>query len=182
LPESPHQAILTVFNWTKSSRSHTFELADLGLPSDHSFTALDVLNHDAPVPLVGTTVRIENQAPESVRIIKILDNRLSPSAPTVTANVPSVANVGETVPLLAQSELAGVPAVHYLWDFGDGTGADGPKVAHTYTRAANFTIHLTVQGIDGLPAVQTFSVKAIGNLRAYPNLLDNRRFRDPADH
>jgi alpha-galactosidase len=181
LRESPHQAILTVFNWTKSPRSHTLRLADLGLPSDHSFTASDVLNQDAPVPLAGTTVRIENQAPESVRIIKILDNRVSPSAPTVTANVPSIANVGETVQLLAQSELAEVPAVNYLWDFGDGTGADGPKVSHTYTRAANFTIHLTVQGIDGLPAVQIFSVKAIGNLRAYPSLLDNRRFRDPAD-
>ena len=181
LRESPHQAILTVFNWTKSPRSHTLRLADLGLPSDHSFIASDVLNQDAPVPLAGTTVRIENQAPESVRIIKILDNRVSPSAPTVTANVPSIANVGETVQLLAQSELAEVPAVNYLWDFGDGTGADGPKVSHTYTRAANFTIHLTVQGIDGLPAVQIFSVKAIGNLRAYPSLLDNRRFRDPAD-
>ena len=181
LRESPHQAILTVFNWTKSPRSHTLPFADLGLPSDHSFTALDVLNQDAPVPLVGTTVRIENQAPESVRIIKILDNRVSPSAPTVTANVPSLANVGETVQLLAQSELAEVPAVNYRWDFGDGTGADGPKVSHTYTRAANFTIRLTVQGLDGLPAVQIFSVKAIGNLRAYPSLLDNRRFRDPAD-
>ena len=30
LRESPHQAILTVFNWTKSPRSHTLKLADLG--------------------------------------------------------------------------------------------------------------------------------------------------------
>ena len=149
LRESPHQAILTVFNWTKSPRSHTLKLADLGLPSDHSFAAFDVLNQNAPVALAGSTVRIENQAPESVRVIKIVDNSVSPSAPTVSANVPSVVNAGETFQLSAQTESSGVPAVNYVWDFGDGTSADGPKVSHTYTRAANFTVHLTVQGIDG---------------------------------
>jgi alpha-galactosidase len=182
LRESPHQAILTVFNWTKSPRSHTLKLADLGLPSEHSLTALDVLDQNAPVSLVGSAARIENQAPESVRVIKIVDNSVSPSAPTVTANVPSVVNAGETFQLSAQTEPDGVPAVNYLWDFDDGTGADGPKVSHTYTRAANFTVRLTVQGIDGLPAVQRFSVTVNGALHAYPSLLDNRRFRDPADH
>jgi alpha-galactosidase len=181
LRESPHQAILTLFNWTKSPRSHTVKLADLGLPSDHTFVASDVLNQTMPVPLLEDTLRIENQAAESVRIIKIIDNHTSPSAPVVTVNVPSVANTGETLQLLAQTESAGVPAVDYLWDFGDGTGADGPKVSHTYTRAANFTIHLTVRGIDGPPAAQSFTVRVTGELRAYPNLLDNRRFQDPSD-
>jgi alpha-galactosidase len=180
LRESPHQAILTIFNWTKLPRSHTLKLVDFGLPSDHSFTALDVLSQDATVPL-GSAVRIENQAPESVRVIKIIDNNVPPGAPTVTANVPSVANAGETFPLSAQTESAGVPAVNYLWEFGDGTSANGPTASHTYTSATNFVIHLTVQGIDGVPAVQSFPVKVTGNLRAYPNLLDNRRFRDLTD-
>lgn len=182
LRESPHQAILTVFNWTKSSRSHKLNLADLGLASDHSFNALDVLNQNAPLTLVGSAIRIENQAPKSVRVIKIIDNSVSPTAPTVTASVPSVANAGQTFQLSAQTEPAGVPAVNYLWNFGDGTSADGPKTSHAYTRAADFTIHLTVQGIDGPPAVETFSVKVTGDLHAYPNLLDNRRLRDPTDH
>ncbi|MGH9743385.1 MAG: PKD domain-containing protein [Candidatus Acidiferrum sp.] len=182
LRESPHQAILTVFNWTKSSRSHTLKLADLGLPSDHQFTALDVLNQNAPVMLVDGAARIQDQAPESVRVIKIIDNSVPANAPTVAANVPSVVNAGETFQVSAQTEPDGVPAVNYVWDFGDGTGADGPKVSHTYTRAADFTIRLTVQSIDGRQALQNFSVKVTGNLHAYPNLLDNRRFRDPADH
>jgi alpha-galactosidase len=182
LRESPHQAILTIFNWTKAPRSHTVKLADLGLPPDHSFTTSDVLNQNARVPLVESAVRIENQAPESVRVIKITDNNVLPSAPTVIANVPSIANAGESFQLWVQTEPAGVPAVNYLWDFGDGTTADGPKKSHTYTRAANFIIRSTVQGIDGLSAVQSFPIKVTGNLPAYPNLLDNRRFRDPADH
>jgi alpha-galactosidase len=182
LRESPHQAILTIFNWTKSPRSHTLKFADLGLPSDHSFTASDVLNQNAPVPLLAGGLQIEKETPESVRVIKIVDNSIAASAPTVTANVPSMANTGETFALSAQTDASGVPAVGYVWDFGDGISADGAKVSHTYTRAGTFTTRLTVRGIDGPAAGQSFSIKVTGELHAYPNLLDNRRFRDPADH
>jgi hypothetical protein len=182
LRESPRQAILTVFNWTKSPRSHTLKFADLGLPSDHSFAASDVLNQNAPMPMVGGTLRIEHQTSKSVRVIKITDNSVSASAPTITANVPSIANAGETFALSAQSDGNGVPAVGYVWDFGDGISADGPKVSHTYTRAGTFTIRLTEQGIEGPAAAESFSIMVTGGLHAYPNLLDNRRFQDPVDH
>jgi chitodextrinase len=84
--------------------------------------------------------------------------------------------------LSAQTDAAGVPAVEYHWDFGDGTSANGARVSHAYTREANFTIQLTVDGMDGVPSVQSFSVKVSGNLRALPNLMDSRRFLDPTDH
>jgi hypothetical protein len=182
LQESPHQAILTVFNWTKTSRSHTLRLVDLGLPSEHLFTALDVLRQNTPVPLAGASIQIENQLPESVRVIKLVDGNVSPGAPAVKTQVPSVANAGETIQLSAQTDAAGVPAVEYRWDFGDGTSANGPTVSHAYTSAAPFTIRLTVDGIDGVPAVQNCSIKVAGSLRALPNLTDNRRFLDSTDH
>lgn len=182
LQESPRQAILTVFNWTKTSRSHTLKLADLGLPAEHTFTGLDVLNQNAPVALADATVRIENQLPESVRVIKLIDDNVSRSAPSVKAQVPSVATAGEIIHFSAQTEAAGVPATEYHWDFGDGNSANGPKVSYAYTRAAPFTIHLTVDGVDGVPAAQSFSLKVMGNLRALPNLADNRRFLDPTNH
>ena len=96
--------------------------------------------------------------------------------------MPPVANAGETIYLSAQTETTGVPAVEYHWDLGDGTSANGPKVSHAYTRATPFTIRLTVDGVDGVPAVQSFSVKVMGNLTALPNLTDNRRFLEPAGH
>jgi len=182
LQESPRQAILTVFNWTETPRSHTLKLADLGLPAEHAFAASDVLNQNAPVSLKNGTVRIENQLPESVRVIKLIDGGVTASAPSVKAQVPSVANTGETIHLSAQTEGAGVPAVEYHWDFGDGITASGAKVSHAYTRAAPFTIRLTVDGVDGVPAVQSFSVNVIGDLRALHNLGDNRRFQEPTDH
>lgn len=182
LQESPRQVILTVFNWTEISRSHELKLADLGLPADHTFSALDVLNPNAPVTLRGGKVQIENQMPESVRVIKIIDENVSPSVPGIKAQVPAAANTGETIHLSAQTDNTGVPAVAYRWDFGDGTAASGPTVSHAYTRAAVFTICLTVDGADGVPAVLSFSVNVTGDLRALHNLTDNRRFQEPTDH
>jgi alpha-galactosidase len=184
LREDQRQAILTVFNWTNTTRSHTLGLADLGLPVGDTFTATDVLNQNDTLTLVSGAVRLENQSPQSVRVIKLIDKSVAAAAPTVTAQVPVAANTGETITLSALSspaEAGGVPAVAYHWDFGDGTSADSPKVSHAYTSAGEFTISLTVDGVDGVPAHKNFSVKVTGNLKAHSNLSDNRRFVEPTD-
>jgi alpha-galactosidase len=183
LREDQRQAILTVFNWTNTVRSHTLRLTSLGLPAGHTFAAMDVLNQNETVTLGDGAVRLENQ-PQSVRVIKLIDKSVAEAAPTVTAHVPAAANTGETITLSAlsaQAEGGGVPAVAYHWDLGDGTSADSPKVSHAYTRAGEFTIRLIVDGLDGVPAHQDFSVEVTGNLRAHSNLTDNRRFVEPTD-
>jgi len=184
LREDQRQAILTVFNWTNRVRSHTLRLADLGLPAGHMFAATDVLNQNETVTLTGGAVGLENQPPQSVRVIKLIDTSIAAAAPTVTAQVPTAANTGETITLSALSapaEADGVPAIAYHWDLGDGTSADSPKVSHAYTNAGKFTIRLTVDGADGVPAQKNFSVKVTGNLKAHSNLTDNRRFVEPTD-
>jgi alpha-galactosidase len=189
LREDQRQAILTVFNWTNAERSHTLSLADLDLPAGHKFAATDVLNQNvlnqnATVTLANGAVRLENQPSQSVRVIKLIDTSLAAAAPTVTAQVPAAANAGETIALSAVSapaEAGGVPAVAYHWNFGDGTSSDSPKASHAYTRAGEFTIRLTVDGVDGVPAQKDFSVKVSGNLKAHSKLTDNRRFIEPTD-
>ena len=184
LRHDQREAILTVFNWTNTVRSHTLRLADLGLPAGHPFAATDVLNQNETVTIGGGAVGLENQPSQSVRIIKLIDTSVPAAAPTVTAQVPAAANTGETIAfsaLSAPAEAGGVPAVAYHWDFGDGTSADSPKASHAYTSAGEFTIRLTVDGVDGVPDHKNFSVKVTGNLRAHTNLTDNRRFVEPTD-
>jgi hypothetical protein len=184
LREDRRQAILTVFNWTNTVRSHALRLADLGLPAGHTFAVTNVLNQNETVTLVDGAVQLENQPPQSVRVIKLIDKSVAAAAPTVTAQVPAAANAGETITLSALSasaEAGGVPAIAYHWDFGDGTSADSPRVSHAYTRAGEFTIRLTVDGVDGVPAQKDFSLKVTGNLKAHSNLTDNRRFVEPTD-
>ena len=184
LREDQRQSILTVFNWTNTVRSHTLRLTDLGLPAGHAFAATNVLNQNETVTLDGDAVRLENQPPQSVRVIKLIDKSVAEAAPTVTVQAPAAANTGETIilsALSAQAEVGGVPAVAYHWDLGDGTSADCPRVAHTYTSPGEFTIHLTVDGVDGIPAHKDFSIRVTGNLKAHSNLTDNRRFVDPTN-
>ena len=181
LQEDQRQAILTVFNWTNTVRSHTLKLADLGLPAGHTLAATDVLNQNETVALKGGAVRLENQPPQSVRVIKLIDQSVAAAAPTVTGQVPAAANTGDMITLSAQADAGGVPAVTYHWDFGDGTSADSAKVSHAYTSAGVFAIHLTVGGVDGVPAQKNFSVKVTGNLKAHSTLTDNRRFVEPTD-
>jgi hypothetical protein len=184
LREDQRQAILTVFNWTNTVRSHALRLADLGLPAAHAFAATDVLNQNETVTFEGGAVRLENQPPQSVRVIKLIDKSVAEAAPTVTVQAPAAANTGETIilsALPAQAEVGGVPAVAYHWDLGDGTTADSPRVSHAYTSAGEFAIHLTVDGVDGIPAHKNFSIRVTGNLRAHSNLADNRRFVEPTD-
>jgi alpha-galactosidase len=181
LPEDRRRAILTVFNWTNTVRSHTLKLADLGLPAGHTFAAADVLNPTETIELEGGAVHLENQPAQSVRVVKLIDTSISAAAPTVTARLPAAANAGETIILSAQNEAGGVPAVAYHWDLGDGTSEDSAKASHAYTSAGEFTIHLTVDGVDGIPAHKTFSVRVTGNLKAHSKLTDNRRYVEPTD-
>jgi alpha-galactosidase len=182
LRESARQSILTVFNWTKSPRSHTLKLADLGLTAGHSFTATDVFDPTAAVSIAGATLQIDNQPAESVRVFKIIDGQITAVAPKVTAKVPSEAKTGEMFDVSADADAEGVPALSYSWDFSDGIMQTGRKVKHTYTAPGSYEIHLTAPGVDGVSYTKSFTMKVDGALRAYPNLLDNRRFRDPADH
>lgn len=181
LQESPRQSIVTVFNWTKGPRSHALKLSELGLRGERMYAASDVLNQNAPTVISDGTVRIENQAPESVKVIKLIDSSVAPAAPAVKAEVPARAKAGETIHLSAQSEGGGAPALAYHWEFGDGTSANGSKVSHAYTRAAEFTVRLTVDGVDGIPAAQNFPIKVSGNLTAFPKLSDNKRVQEPTD-
>ena len=181
LRESPHQSILAVFNWSKSPRSHSLKLAELGLPASHSFSAVDVFDRKDSVPLPGGVLKIEGQVPESVRVIKIVDNDVPASAAKISMQVPSEGKAGEAVSFAPTVDPAGTPAVGYLWDFGDSTTSDAPIVAHTYTTAGEYAVHLRVQSVDGIASTQNAWVKVSGELRPFPNLLDNRRYKEPND-
>jgi hypothetical protein len=182
LREDPRQSVLVVFNWTEQPRSHSLKLADLGLPANRTFQASDVLNKSEAVAVNGGTIRLDNMTRHSVRVIKLIDSAAPAAAPTIIAQVPSEARVSELLQFSAQAQDAGVPALSYHWDFGDGTTADGPRTAHTYTRDADFTVQLTAGGLDGVAAHQSFTVKVTGTLVAAGDVLQNRRYMEPAGH
>jgi PKD repeat protein len=82
--------------------------------------------------------------------------------------VANQARVSEDLTFIASVDAKGVPPLSYHWTFGDGTSDEGRQVAHTYTRAGNYTARLLVEGIDGIPAEATASISVKGALALPP--------------
>ncbi len=150
LREDSRQAMLAVFNWTEHPNSHDFSFSDLGLSPDHHYRVVDVFQPGQQLAFNSTGLRIEDQPAHSVTLLKILDESIAPQTPSITAKVPATGKVGEDLRFVAVAHEGHVPALAYHWDFGDGVTSDGAALTHTYTREGNYTIHLRVEGADGL--------------------------------
>lgn len=55
----------------------------------------------------------------------------------------------------------------YAWDFGDGSGATGPQVQHTYATVGEFVVTLTVTDNQQATATASGSVVATGTSAVY---------------
>jgi alpha-galactosidase len=164
LQESKRQAILTVFNWTEKPAEHRFDLVrDLGLKLQGHNQILDVFSPATPI---GTNLdTIDLQLPlHSVKVLKIIDTSIPVVAPTVNVHSPDIAKAGETVTFSAEADPAGVPAIAYRWDFGDGTSAEGASVSHAYTHSGDFTVRLLAKGLDGLSFEKSMPLKVASKI------------------
>jgi len=176
LKEDRRQTMLAVFNWTDEPRTHAFTLADLGLPAEDSYSISDVLRADRSASFEAGQLALKDQPRHSVRLLKIVDTSVPAAAPAVTAAVPPKAEVGAELKFSAEARPDGVPAISYHWDFGDGTEADGAAVTHAYTYAGNCTVHLKVEGVDGIVAESSHPLIVIGVLPGHFDLPSNRRY------
>lgn len=181
LREEPRQSILTVFNWTDQPRSHFLRLADYGLAGG-AIRAYDVLEGGRPVPTLNGVVNLARQKPHSVRVLKLIDESVPAAAPVIRAKVPAKASLTEVFRVSAVSAPEGPPALSYTWDFGDGIMALGSYATHAYTANGDYTIKLTAEGLDGIPATPTIPIKVRGAIGPFPNLKKNRRYTESGGH
>jgi alpha-galactosidase len=158
------QSMLAIFNWTEHSSSHAFTLSKLKLPAAYSYKLVDVFLQNQTLAMDHETLRLDNQSPHSVKLIKIINTSIPATAPTISFQVPSQAKVGEEIELFSIASKDGVPALAYHWDFGDGVVADGAKLTHAYTAAGNYIVRFTAEGLDGQPAEKTFSIAISGSV------------------
>jgi hypothetical protein len=89
----------------------------------------------------------------------VVGNPAGNQAPTVQIAADRVAG---TAPLLVRFSSAGVDpdgdALAYVWDFGDGGKAGGPKANHTYTAPGTYTAKVTVTDAGGKSASATTTI------------------------
>jgi alpha-galactosidase len=179
LEESKRQAILTVFNWAEKQTEHRFDLVrDLGLQLHDHNQILDVFGSGSAVGNNLDTITVQ-LPPHSARVLKIIDTAIPMAAPTVSTQAPDGAEAGKSVQFSAEADSAGVPVLGYRWDFGDGTTAVGANVAHTYTHAADVTVRLSANGLDGIPFEKSMPVKVTGKIGTRFAPSGKKRFTEP---
>ena len=178
LHEDERQSMLAVFNWTEGPRSHQFTFRDLGLPIRESFTASDVLRPERSVAFAQGSLRIKDQDPHSVRLIKIVDTSLPPSGLSVKLQAPAEAELGVPVHLSAIPDTNSGPVLAYNWEFGDGVSSQGQTPNHAYTRNGIYKITLKVGGLNGASATQTSSVTVQGEMRTTYDIERSRRYQE----
>ncbi len=163
LKESPRQSILTVFNWTDNSRTHTIALSSLGLNGTGRYTAEEVLDQ-TQLPLSGSNSIVLTQPARSVRVLKLIDTAIPAQSPTIHAQHPNAARAGETVAFSALLGKSDTPVISYQWDCGDGVTLQGAQVTHAYTRSGTYRVRLIAQGVDGLAGKDEFPVRVTGTI------------------
>lgn len=178
LRESPRQSILAIFNWTEKERRYDLPLSELGVTGARN-QVLDVFVPASSVAENTNSVSLKLQ-PQSVRMLKIIDSSAAASAPLVKAEIPTKLAAGQPASFSVGPSTNQVPAIAYHWDFGDGTGADGNSATHTFTHAANYTVHLKANGIEGLAFEKDFPVAVTGEVDTIfrPELY--QRYHEPA--
>jgi hypothetical protein len=78
--------------------------------------------------------------------------------------VPSAVRPGDVVELDGSTTVSTliVPKGSYHWDFGDGSTAVGPSIAHSYSKGGNYTVRLTVTDRGGYIASVSQTINVLG--------------------
>jgi alpha-galactosidase len=161
LNEEPGQSIVTVFNWTDTSRTHTLTRAELGLDPQGKYSFADIFVPAETTTPMDTAI-VLSQPAHSVRMLKIVDTQRAATLPTPAVTVPKTGNAGETLAFAATNSEGSSPVLHMTWDFGDGVQAEGMHAEHAYTHAGSFTVLVHQVGIGGITKDQSFPITITG--------------------
>jgi len=176
LKEDSRQSILTVFNWTDKPRTHTFHLAEFGLPVG-SEKIFDVFTN-LPVSLSHDVLTVEQPA-HSVRVLR-LENASAPLVhPAISARRLTEGRSGETLGFSASTSDASEPVLSYEWDFGDGVTANSASPSHTYTAPGTYHVRVKANFLNGTSSDDSFQLSITGVMNTELEPAQKRRFVGP---
>ncbi len=95
-----------------------------------------------------------------------LDAVTGVATPTASASAsPTSGQAPLKVTFTGSSNMDGIKALTYTWDFGDATAGAGNNTSHTYTQVGTYTATLTVDDGGGLSDTDTVQITVgFGNL------------------
>jgi hypothetical protein len=179
LKENERQSVLTVFNWADGQRARSIDLVALGLKEPGKYRMVEVLGEPGGEPSgnpVGTPFDKPDccassartldfaQKPHSVRVLKLIDESVPLVEPRVEIRSATSAKAGESVSFVADPSSGAAPVLSCHWDFGDGAGADGLEVTHTFTHAGEYAVRVTATGLGAATSEKAFTVSVTGEV------------------
>jgi hypothetical protein len=176
LKEDPRQSILAVFNWTDKPRTHTFRLADFGLPARDE-KIFDVFT-DLPVSLSDDTVTVEQPA-HSVRVLRIVNESAPLLHPAIAAKRVPEGQSGVSLEFSASASDPQEPVLTYAWDFGDGVTANSATPRHTYTAPGSYRVLVKGTFLNGASAEDSFELHVTGIMNTDFEPAQKHRFVAP---
>ena len=177
--EEAGQSIVTVFNWTESTRTHTLTRAELGLDPRRKYDFTDIFTSYKAPESVGAAIHLSQPA-HSVRMLKIVDTQRTATPPNATITAPRTGNAGETLAFSASAAKEDAPLLQVSWDFGDGVHEKGLRAEHTFTHAGRFTMVVHEIGIGGVAREQSFSITITGAVPTKFMPENKRRLIEPS--
>jgi len=163
LKENEQQSILTVFNWTEASRTHTFNLAQLGLKAGDKYKIVDVFGDQDCCAVSSGTISFALK-PHSVLMLKVIDNAVPAPAISFEVHASPLATAGEIVTFKTDGVSAQAPVLAWHWNFGDGTSSDGATVQHAYTLPGHYQVTVTASGLNSATTDKTVDVNVTGHI------------------
>ncbi|MBT9332410.1 PKD domain-containing protein [Paracidobacterium acidisoli] len=163
LKESNRQSMLAVFNWTEGSRTHDLSLSQTGLNGNAAYDVTEILASSPTTTKAQGTLHIE-QPPHSVRLLKLVDTSAPEQKPVAEIVATSSGTAGVGIDFNAPEASEDNPVLHYRWNFGDGTSAEGQHLTHTYTRAGEYQVTLTAVGLGEVSAEAHAAISITGSM------------------
>ena len=174
LKENEQQSILTVFNWTEASRTHTFNLAQLGLKASDKYKIVDVFGDQDCCAVSSGTISFALK-PHSVLMLKVIDNAVPVPAISFEVHASPLATAGEIVTFKTDGVSAQAPVLAWHWNFGDGTSSDGATVQHAYTLPGHYQVTVTASGLNSATTDKTVDVNVTGHIGTLSNPSEIKR-------
>ncbi len=174
LKENERQSILTIFNWTEKERAREINLVRLGLKEPGKYQIMEEFGDNSCCTSSSDTINLVQKA-HSVRMLKLIDKSVAAVQPAFEIQSPTAAKAGESLTFKATASSPEAPILTSHWDFGDGSSLDGMKVKHAFTHAGDYTVQVTVTGLDAITSHKSTAVSISGDVSTQFKPGDKRR-------
>jgi hypothetical protein len=155
-------SVMLRFDWGDGSLSPWSDFVSSNTSVSMSHSWINISNY--PVRVIAQDTNGLNSSWSETLTVMISQTQNEGYPPIGIFNLPRNASVNHSMVFDGSTSFDPDGTIQsYIWDFGDGTSADGPIVVHTYEHPGEYTVTLTVTDNQGINYSSAQEVRIIGS-------------------